>query len=88
MGTEQLKPIENSEGNPGARHRLEINFSPEAYQKLVEIREKSGDGTNSQVIRNALRFYDWILDLDRRNAKLRVVKEGITKEVQLLPPSK
>jgi hypothetical protein len=66
------------------RHRLQLDFSPEAYERLVQIKEKSEARTNAEVVRNALRLYDWFLDLKRKNATLQVVENDIVKEVEIL----
>ena len=66
------------------RHRLQLDFSQEAYERLAHIKEKSEARTNAEVVRNALRLYEWFLDLKRKDAKLHVVEGDVTKEVELL----
>jgi hypothetical protein len=65
------------------RHRVQFDFSPEAYERLTQIKGKSESRTNAEVVRNALRLYDWFLDLKRRKADLQIVENGIVKEVEI-----
>ena len=66
------------------RHRLQLDFSPEAYQRLTSIREKSEARTNAEVVRNALRLYDWFLELKRKRARIQIVEGQDVKEVEIL----
>lgn len=66
------------------RHRLQLDFTPEAYERLLRIRERSEATTNAEVVRNALRLYDWFLEQQRRNARLQVVDGDLVKEVEVL----
>lgn len=66
------------------RHRLQIDFTPEAFESLMEIRSKSGARTSAEVIRNALRLYEWFIELKDRNAKLQIAVDDSTKEVEVL----
>ena len=66
------------------RHRLQIDFSPEAYERLMRIRERSEAATNAEVVRNALRLYDWFLDQRAREAKLQMVDGDTVKEIEVL----
>ena len=66
------------------RHRLQLDFSQEAYERSAQIKEKSEARTNAEVVRNALRLYEWFLDLKRKNAKIHVVEGDTIKEVEIL----
>ena len=66
------------------RHWLQLDFSQEAYERLAQIKEKSEARTNAEVVRNALRLYEWFLDLKQKNAKIRVVEGDTVKEVEFL----
>ena len=68
------------------RHRLQLDFSPEAYSKLQEIRVKSGAKTNAEVVRNALRLYEWYLEQKANDFKIQLFREGdnVLKEVEIL----
>ena len=66
------------------RHRLQIDFSPEAHERLMRIRERSEAATNAEVVRNALRLYDWFLDQRARNSRLQLVEGDTVKEIEVL----
>ncbi|MCY4576807.1 MAG: hypothetical protein OXC55_09490 [Chloroflexi bacterium] len=66
------------------RHRLQIDFSPEAHERLIRIRERSEAATNAEVVRNALRLYDWFLDQRARNSRLQLVEGDAVKEIEVL----
>ena len=66
------------------RHRLQIDFSPEAHERLMRIRERSEAATNAEVVRNALRLYDWFLDQRAQNARLQLVEGETVKEIEVL----
>ena len=68
----------------GKRHRLQIDFSPEAHERLMRIRERSEAATNAEVVRNALRLYDWFLDQRARNSRLQLVEGDTVKEIEVL----
>jgi len=77
--TEDIKTNEAQD-----RHRVQLDFSPEAYERLTQIRSRSEARTNAEVVRNALRLYDWFLDIRGRNAKLLISEEGTVKEIEVL----
>lgn len=68
------------------RHRLQLDFSHEAYERLLMIRELSEARTNAEVVRNALRLYEWFLEQKRKSYKLRLVREDSEefKEVEII----
>ncbi len=66
------------------RHRLQIDFSPEAHERLMRIRERSEAATNAEVVRNALRLYDWFLEQRARNSRLQLVEGDTVKEIEVL----
>jgi hypothetical protein len=66
------------------RHRLQLDFSPEAYERLSQIRIQSGAKTNAEVVRSALRLYDWYLEQKRNGYNLQLVKDDTVKEVEIL----
>jgi hypothetical protein len=76
------------EGSPiaaiQARPRVQVDFSADAYQRLLQIKEMSQDKTNVDTIRNALRLYGWYLEKKKADYHLLVAKDDVVKEVELL----
>jgi hypothetical protein len=73
----------DNEALPG-RQRLQLDFSPEAFDRLQKIREMSDAKTNAEVVRNALRVYEWFLRQRREDYRFHLVKGNTVKEVELV----
>ena len=57
-------------------HRVQLDFAPEAYERLQLIKKRSGARTNAEVIRNSLRLYEWFLEQREGRQKIQVVDKG------------
>ncbi len=44
------------------KERVQFDFAPEALQRLDEIKEKTEATTRAEVVRNALKLYEWIVN--------------------------
>ncbi len=66
------------------RHRLQLDFSPEAYKRLLQLRAEAEATTNAEIVRNALRLYEWFLSQRRQNFRVQLVKDDLVKEVELM----
>jgi hypothetical protein len=66
------------------RPRVQVDFSSEAYQRLLQIKELAQEKTNVDTIRNALRLYGWYLEKKRDDYHILVAKDDVVKEVELL----
>jgi hypothetical protein len=66
------------------RRRLQLDFSEKAYKTLSELKLKADVKTNAEVVRNALRLYEWFLEQKEQKAKIHVVKGDVAKEVELI----
>ncbi len=82
--TTDLKKGSVSDVVGAKRRRLQLDFSPEAFERLHRIRERSEAATNAEVVRNALRLYDWFLEQRARNTRLQVVDGDTVKEIEIL----
>ncbi len=48
------------------KERVQFDFSPEALQRLDEIKQRTGASTRAEVVKNALRAYEWLVsELDQ-----------------------
>jgi hypothetical protein len=43
------------------KQRVQFDFSPEALQRLEDIKERIDASTKAEVIRNALKLYEWLI---------------------------
>ena len=85
MATEEsAKTVYGEEPKESPRHRLQLDFSPEAYSRLLELRRKSEARTNAEVVRNALRLYDWFLEQRNNNFRIQLVNDDLLKEVEIV----
>ncbi len=66
------------------RRRLQLDFSEKAFNKLNELKDKADVRTNAELVRNALRLYEWFLEQRDEDAKIHVVKGSEAKEVELI----
>jgi len=61
-----------------ARHkeRLQFDFSTEALQRLDDIKEKTDATTRAEAVRNALRFYEWLVNEVDPESTIKIYKGG------------
>src|SRR3989442_15749534 len=55
------------------RQRVQVEFSPEAFARLLEIKTMAGAQSYAEVIRDAIRLYDWFLRQKRDDYKFQLV---------------
>jgi hypothetical protein len=41
------------------KQRVQFDFSPEALQRLEDLKDKVDSSTKAEVVRNALKLYEW-----------------------------
>lgn len=70
--------------NEAPRQRVQLDFTPEAFERLQEIKEMADAKTNAEVVRNAIRLYDWFLRQKQEDFKFHLVKNDRVKEVELI----
>jgi hypothetical protein len=66
------------------RHRVQLDFSFEAYERLLALRSKSGVRTNAELVRNALRLFEWYLRIREEGQKIQLVKDNEIREVEIV----
>jgi hypothetical protein len=65
--------------------RLQFEFSPDAYQRLDRMRKVSDASSFAELVRNALRVYEWVMQKKHEGYTLALVKEGEPiKSVELI----
>jgi len=67
------------------RQRIQVEFSPEAFVRLKEVKELAGKKSYAEVVREAILVYEWLLKQKRQDAKFQVVKGDSRMEVELVP---
>ena len=67
------------------RHRLQFEFSADAYDRLKKMLKKSDSRTFAELVRNALRLYEWYLEQQDQGIELALVKDDkIIKQVKIV----
>jgi hypothetical protein len=67
------------------RQRLQLDFSAEAFQRLEDIRVMARANSKAEVVRNAIRLYDWYLtNVKQQGAKLQVIDGTSVRQVELV----
>jgi metal-responsive CopG/Arc/MetJ family transcriptional regulator len=56
--------------------RVQFEFTPEALQRLDELKAATGASTRAETIRDALRLYEWFVDVADRNSTIKIVDEN------------
>jgi hypothetical protein len=74
----------NATNQQGARQRVQLEFTPDAMDRLRQIRELASATTNAEVVRNALRVYEWFLKQKAEDYKFQLIKDDQVKEVELV----
>jgi hypothetical protein len=64
--------------------RVQIEFSPEAANRLREIKQLADATSNADVLRNALRFYDWFLRQQQDGWNLQLRRGDAIREVEIV----
>jgi Ribbon-helix-helix protein, copG family len=62
-------------GNRREKERVQLDFSHEALERLDEIKEISGAATRAEVMRQALRLYEWFIKETTPNSTISIVDE-------------
>ena len=83
-GREQGERPEKERKSAAKRQRIQLDFSAEAYERLLEIKERADASSNAEVVRNSLRVYEWFLEQKRNDYRIQLVKDNTVIEVDLL----
>ena len=73
------------------RRRVQLDFSPEAYERLMELQRESGAPSNADLMRNAIRLFEWLVERHRDGYRVQLTnrESGQLREVEFafLPES-
>lgn len=74
----------NATNQQETRQRVQLEFTPDAMERLRQIRELASATTNAEVVRNALRVYEWFLKQKAEDYKFQLIKDDQVKEVEIV----
>lgn len=67
------------------RHRIQFDFSEDAYSRIQKMKTKAGATSYAHVVRDALRVYEWYLEQKQAGCRFLLVKDDKNiKEVELI----
>lgn len=58
-----------------ATKRIQFEFGPDAYQRLQKIKNETDAATYADVVRNALRLYEWFITQQAEGYDFGLVKD-------------
>lgn len=64
--------------------RIQFDFSPDALSQIEELVKNTGAASKAEVIRKALKLYEYTVEMLRNSYDLTFQREGETKTVELL----
>jgi Ribbon-helix-helix protein, copG family len=62
------------------KERVQLDFSPQALERLDELKERTGAATRAETIRQALRLYDWFVR-ETTDPNTRVIIQSADGEI-------
>jgi hypothetical protein len=62
-----------------SKQRIQFDFTTESLKRLAELKEKTDASTKAEVVRNALRLYEWFVNQIEPNSIVEIKdREGKT----------
>jgi hypothetical protein len=58
------------------KERVQLDFSADALDRLDELKEKVGASTRAEVVRQALRLYEWFVNETEPDSTIRITDSG------------
>jgi hypothetical protein len=66
---------ELQKSSTGEKTRVQFDFSPDAYDRLVTIMHKSGASTKAETVRKALSLYEWFINEVDPDDTIKVIND-------------
>jgi len=66
-----LDPSKEDEKGP-SRLRIQLDFSADSFERLEELRRETDESSKAEVIRNAIRFYEWLVEQSKAGRFIEV----------------
>jgi hypothetical protein len=65
--------------------RIQFEFPPDAVERLDRIKQETNSGSYAELVRNALRVYEWIIDTQKKGFQIGVAKDDqLVRTVEFL----
>jgi hypothetical protein len=73
-----------TEERRGESKRIQFEFSPDALDRLNRMKEQTDASSYAELVRDALRVYEWVVQQDKAGYDIGLVKgETLVKTVKL-----
>lgn len=59
-----------------ASRRIQFEFSPEAHNRLNALKNQTNAASYAELVRNALRVYEWVLEQENEGNAIGVFRDG------------
>jgi hypothetical protein len=65
--------------------RIQFEFPPDAVERLDRIKQETNSSTYAELVRNALRVYEWMVEAQKKGFEIGLVKDDqLVKTVEFL----
>lgn len=65
--------------------RIQFEFPPDAVERLDRIKQQTNSSSYAELVRNALRVYEWMVDSQKKGFEIGLVKDDqLVKTVEFL----
>jgi hypothetical protein len=55
--------------------RIQFEFPPDAAERLDRIKQETNSASYAELVRNALRVYEWLIETQKKGFEIGVVKD-------------
>lgn len=66
----------------GEAKRIQFEFSPDALERLNKLKEKTDANSYAELVRNALRIYEWVIDQQDEGWEVALAKGDTVKTIK------
>ena len=66
------------------KHRINLELSEVTNEQLERLVQRANAETRTEVIRNALRIYDFLLELEEKGGQALIKRDGETMLLKLV----
>jgi hypothetical protein len=81
----EVETEEMSDSNRPEAKRIQFEFPPDAVERLDRIKRETNAGSYAELVRNALRIYEWVLEAQNKGYEVGLVKDNdLVKVVEFL----
>ena len=64
--------------------RVQIDLAPQSYDRLKRLKEVTEASSYTDVLRDALRLYEYLIDVDQKGSRVLIAdKKGNQSEVKI-----